>query len=505
MKASHGASGAQAPQELDIVIVGAGLGGLVAAAKLKQAGWNRIAILEQASALGGVWRANRYPNVACDTPIDLYAISFFLGDKWSTNFAPGGEIWEYLHDFARAYGLPALIETNTEVVRTVWNEGSARWLTEARDGRRWLSRFLIWAGGILSRPSIPGIPGRELFQGESLHTTEWRDDIRLEGKTVAVVGGGATSIQVVPYVAQHAARSYVFVRTPSYVMPRPDLFFDRLDRESPTFAERQRERREEWFRQFEKIAENRFPMNEELVAQQEKQWRGNFDAHVKDPHLRDVLTPKYRFGCKRPLFSNDYYPAFKSPTTAAIGRGVARVDRRGIVDTGGTAYPVDMIVWATGFDAAHMLGGIEIVGRARQSLKEQWSRVPEAYFGTLVKGFPNFFLVNGPNVGGASATIFVEGQSDLIVHAIQSAADRGAATVEVPAHVHDAFNAEVQRLANDSVLVLGNCTSWYRVGGDGSVFTHWPGTIKSFQAEIVRSARTGLAYGGQGAGARNAV
>lgn len=493
------------PENLDVVIIGAGLGGLIAAAKLKQAGVERIAVLERADGLGGVWRENRYPNVACDTPIDLYAISFFLGDKWSTNFAPGCEIWDYLNEFANAFGLLPLIRPNTEIVRTVWNESGSNWITEARDGRRWTSRFVVWAGGILSRPTIPDVPGKENFEGESLHTTAWRDDIRLEGKSVAVVGGGATSIQVVPYVARHAERAYIFVRTPSYVLPRPDLFFDRLDRESATFAERQRARREEWFRQFEKIAENRFPMNDKLVAEQEKFWRDHFDTQVKDPHLREILTPKYRFGCKRPLFSNDYYPAFKAAGVKAIGKGVSRVERNAIVDTDGTAYPVDTIIWATGFDAVHMLGGIDIVGRKKQSLSELWSRVPEAYFGTLVKGFPNLFLINGPNVGGASATEFIEGQVDLILHAIHSAARNGAATVEVPAHVHDAFNADVQRRANDSVLVLGNCASWYRVGGDGSVFTHWPGTIKMFRAEIRGTARTGLAYGGQKAKAPTAA
>lgn len=502
---SPGRYDADASQDVDVAIIGAGLGGLIAAAKLRQAGVERIAILERADALGGVWRQNRYPNVACDTPIDLYAISFFLGDKWSTNFAPGREIWDYLHEFAETFGLLPLIRTHTEVTRTIWSESSASWLTEARDGRRWKSRYVIWAGGLLSRPTIPDIPGKDLFEGESLHTTAWRDDIRLEGKSVAVVGGGATSIQVVPYAAKHARHANIFVRTPSYVLPRPDLFFDRLDRESPAFAEQQRERREQWFRQFEKIAENRFPMNDKLVAEQEDMWRAHFDTQVKDLRLRAILTPKYRFGCKRPLFSNDYYPALNAPNVSVIGKGVSRVDRRAIVDTDGKAYPVDTIIWATGFDAVHMLGGIGIVGRGSRSLAEQWSRVPEAYFGTLVKGFPNLFLINGPNVGGASATEFIEGQVDLILHAIQSAARKGAATVEVAASVQDAFNADVQRRANDSVLVLGNCASWYRVGGDGSVFTHWPGTIKLFRAEIRGTAREGLSYGGQRAKAYTAA
>jgi cation diffusion facilitator CzcD-associated flavoprotein CzcO len=350
----------------------------------------------------------------------------------------------------------------------------------------------------LSRPAIPKVPGLEHFAGESFHAADWHEGIRVEGKAVAVVGAGATAIQVVPHVAEHARHAYVFVRTPSYVMPRPDLFFDRPDRESPTFAARQQERREGWFRQFEKIAENRFPMDSERVAEPEKMWRDFFDTQVKDPALREILTPQYRFGCKRPLFSNAYYPAMNSGNVTAIGKGVSRLDRHGIVDSDGEVYPVDMIVWATGYDVANMLGGIDIVGRRGTSLSKAWNPVPEAFFGTLVKGFPNLFLINGPNVGGASATEFIEGQSDLIIHAIQSMSRNGARTVEVSAEVHDAFNADVQRRASNSVLVLGNCTSWYRVGGDGSVFTHWPGTIAAFRREIVQTARNGLSYGGLG-------
>lgn len=492
-------------QVFDVAIIGAGLGGLIAAAKLKQAGFNRIVIFERADKLGGVWQANRYPNVACDTPIDLYGISFFPGDKWSTNFAPGDEIWAYLNDFARAFDLLPLIETRTEVARTVWNESDSTWVLESRDSRRWASRYLVWAGGLLSRPSIPNVPGKELFEGEHLHTTGWRDNIQLEGKSVAVVGGGATSIQVVPYAAQHAHKAYVFVRTPSYVLPRPDLFFDRVARESPTFAERQRERRDQWFRRFEKIAEARFPMNDKLIAEQETEWRAFFDTQVKDARLREILTPIYRFGCKRPLFSNDYYPALTRSNVTVVGQGVSRVEHNAIVDTNGDAWPVDMIIWATGFDTAHMMGQLEIVGRNNQSLANVWRELPEAYFGTLVKGFPNLFLINGPNVGGASATDFIEGQAELIVHAVKSSADQGAVTVEVPAQVHDAFNADIQRRANESVLVLGNCSSWYRIGGDGGVFTHWPGTIEAFRSELARSARSGLRFGGRKAEAHTAA
>lgn len=494
MNIANAAGKPDASRSYDVAIIGAGLGGLITAAKLKQAGIDRIVVFERADDLGGVWRANRYPNVACDTPIDLYAISFFLGRNWSTNFAPGNEIWAYLNEFADHYDVRPSIEFRTEVASAIWDDDKALWAIETKDGRAYTSRFLVWAGGLLSRPVVPNVPGKDLFKGEMLHTTAWSDEVRLEGKSVAVVGGGATAIQVTPYAAQHAAKAHVFVRTPSYVLPRPDLFFAGEDRESPEFAARQNERREEWFHLFEKIAEARFPMNSALIAQQEGEWRKHFDKEIHDPSLRDILTPNYRFGCKRPLFSNDYYPALRRPNVEVIGSGVSALTEDSIVDMEGNAYPIDAIIWATGFDTAHMLGGLEIAGRGGRTLEAFWRELPQAYYGTLVKGFPNLFLINGPNVSGASATDFIEGQVTLIVDAIASMAQSGARTVEVSDETHDAYNRDIQRRASDSVLVLGNCSSWYRAGGDGAVFTHWPGTIELFRAKITGDARTGLAF-----------
>lgn len=484
-----------AGEPVDVVIIGSGLGGLGAAVRLKEAGYDRMAILERTDSLGGVWRENRYPNVACDTPIDLYAFSFFPGNRWSANFAPGNEILSYLHELAEVYGVDDRIEYGADVTRTAWDDDRAVWRVECRDGRRWEGRYLVWAGGILSRPLIPRLPGLDAFEGEMFHTALWPDEISLDGKAVAVVGGGATSIQVVPHAAEHAKRLYAFVRTPSYVLPRPDIVFSQADRDNPDFAKGQRARRKEWFDLFEFIGRARFPMNDEIIGQQETNWRKHFDAVITDPHLRAVLTPDYRFGCKRPLFSNDYYPALTRPNVEVVGRGVARLGEKEIVDTEGRAYPVDTIIWATGFDPQNMLGGLEILGRDGKSLAEAWHAIPEAYYGTFVKGFPNLFLINGPNAGGASVTDLMEAQLGFILRALRAAEEKQASSVEVSEAAHDAFNRDIQRRANDSVMVLGNCASWYRVGGTGGVFTHWPGTIEAFQREIANQGLEGLEFG----------
>ncbi len=482
------------PVEADIVVIGAGLGGLCAAARLLREDGGRIVVLEKSDDVGGVWRTNRYPNVACDTPIDIYAISYYPGDTWSRNFAPGDEIQRYLRDFADVHGVLPLVQTGCEIAAADWDDANACWLITAKDGRRWRARFLIWAGGLFSRPLLPSLPGMRRFRGEMLHSTAWSGDVALTGKTVAVVGGGATAIQIMPYAAEHAREVVCFVRTPSYVMPRPDIAFSTVGRGSAAFTEGLAERRAQWFEQFEQIARARFPMNGALIAQTEDVWRQYLHAQVHDAGLRDILTPAYRFGCKRPLFSSDYYAAMARDNVTAVGRGIAEVRDDGLVDTQGIFYKVDMIVWATGFDVGHMLNDLRITGRDGQSLDQAWADAPEAYYGTMVKGFPNLFLMNGPNVSGASATDFIEAQCGLIAHAHTISRARGGAVVDVPAAVHDAFNAEIEARTQQSVMVLGNCDSYYRVGYSGRVFTHWPGTMESFRNAIRDLAPAGLRF-----------
>lgn len=479
---------------LDVLIIGAGLGGLGTAAQLIEGGQSNIAVLEAADSAGGVWRQHQYPNVACDTPIDLYAYSFFPGNKWSTNFAPGNEILDYLRELSDHYNVTQKTEFNTRVTETEWDEDAARWHVKSEDGRSWSSRYLIWSGGLFSQPTIPKIKGLEKFQGESIHTAYWHDDIDLRGKRVAVVGGGATSIQVVPYAAEHAEKLLVFVRTPSYVMPRPEISFQNQDRNSSEFAEQQRARREEWFERFELSAKSRFPMNDEAIAEQEALWRELFEEQVKDEHAREVLTPEYRFGCKRPLFSTDYYPAIVQDNVEVIGCGVSGLSDDSIIDVEGKQYPVDVVIWATGFEPTNMLGNLMVKGRDGRQLSEEWREVPHAYFGTMVEGFPNFFLINGPNSGGASVTDMVEAQTDFILAAMSRAHASDSNILEVEKVTYERFNVDIQARSDSSVLVQGGCISYYRVGGTGKVFTHWPGTIEAFRERVRNEALGGVAF-----------
>ena len=478
----------------DLVIIGSGMGGLGAAAKLHEQCTGRIEILERANELGGTWRDNHYPNIACDTPIDIYAYSFFPGRKWTTNFAPGAEIQEYLHDLARHYGVYDLISYDTQASGAIWNSAEAVWDIRSTDDRTWKTRYLIWSGGLLSTPTVPELAGMERFKGDMFHTAQWPDAVDLADKRVAVVGAGASAIQVVPFVAEHAREAHTFVRTPSYVLPRPEVFFTPEERASPEFLEEQRRRRHDWIERFEAITKARFPMDSDLIAQQEADWREHFHEFVKDPEVRRILTPAYRYGCKRPLFSSAYYPAMESDRMKVIGTGVREVTEDGLIDNNGAEYAFDIIIWATGFDPSHMLGKMDIVGRGGLNMADLWTDIPSAYYGTMVKGFPNLFLIGGPNSGTTSQSDTFEAQIWLIAETMRICSEDGKSTVEVSEEVHDSFNERIQKMGDASVLVQGGCNSFYRSPKTGGVFTHWPSTIEAFHHEIRNAAVDQLTF-----------
>ena len=472
----------------EVVIVGAGLGGLAAGHELRARGIDDFVILERGKGVGGVWRENHYPNLACDTPIELYAFSFHQGTKWSQNFAAGSEILAYLEEIARRYDLERNIELETDVASARWDEYEQHWSVESVDGRVWTARFVIWAGGLLSQPRIPALPGMDEFRGPVVHTAQWPDDIDLAGKKVAVVGGGASSIQVLPYAAQHAEHVYAFIRTPSHVLPKPERTY--LDDDRRRFASEssmQRGIRAQLSDESEDIARARFPMNEPFIESIEAKWRAFIEAEVRDPEVRRVLTPAYRFSCRRPLVSNAYYPVFNQTNVTALGSGLEALTAHAAVASDGRAVDVDVVILATGYDAAGMLGRLRVAGRDGRELAHAWKAYPEAYLGTLVKGFPNLFLVNGPNLGAPAVTEIVEAQTKYIAACIEYVDANEAGSIEVKAHVHDDFNRELQARFEASVLLRGGCTSWYRAGGGtGAVFSHWPGTIGAYKDSVAR-------------------
>jgi len=470
----------------EVAIIGAGLGGLAAGHELHERGIDDFVILDRGERLGGVWRENHYPNVACDTPIELYAFSFYQGITWSQNFAAGSEILAYLEEFAERYDLTRRIALNADIISAQWDEAEQCWTVTAADGRTWTSRFVIWAGGLLSQPRFPDLPGKDAFHGTVVHTAQWIDGLDLRGKNVAVVGGGASSIQVLPYAAERAQHTYAFIRTPSHVLPKPERTYDDADRiRFASGSSEQLDTRNKLSDEMEDIARARFPMNEPFIESIETKWRAFMEAEVHDPALRALLTPNYRFSCRRPLVSNAYYPVFNRPNVTTIGSGLGSLTERAAVAEDGRTFDVDVVILATGYDAAGMLGRFDVAGRDGQHLSDAWKAYPEAYLGTLVKGFPNFFLVNGPNLGAPAVTEIVEAQTKYIAACVEYVAAHGAGSIEVKAHVHENFNRELQSRFAESVLVRGGCTSWYRAdGGTGPVFSHWPGTLGAFKDSV---------------------
>lgn len=478
--------------DVRLLIIGAGLGGIGAALELCRRNERDFVVVDSGPRVGGVWRDNQYPNAATDTPIELYAFEHDLGSAWSTNYAPWNEILAYLEDLVEKNDLSDHLQFNTTIDSLTWDDGESCWHVKAADGRQWHARFVVWAGGLLSEPLIPDLPGMDSFDGTVTHTARWSDDLDLEGRKVLVVGGGATSIQTVPYAAEHAAEVYALVRTPSYVRPKPEVFFSDSDRlrfaNDPTS---QLEERARLLEGFEELTRTRFPMDGERIKEQEKAWQQYFDSLITDRRLREILTPDYRYGCRRPLVSNSYYQAFQKPTVTGLGGSIVKVEPDGVVTSELGKIVVDTIIFATGFDAQGMLGTLEVRNGLGDSLNEAWREVPSAYLGTLVKGFPNLFLINGPNTGGPVVTGVIAGQAAYIADCVEWAGEN--CTVEVDPVIFDAYNQDVQERAKASVLVQGGCTSWYRTeGGTGKVFSHWPGTIESLRRALKEAPRSDL-------------
>lgn len=468
-------------KRVKVAIIGSGLGGLAIAAQIKSGVTTDLVVFEKGDDLGGVWRVNRYPNAACDTPVEMYAMTFFSKHNWSSNFAPWHEILDYANELAAHYQLRENIRFNALVTSAVWLGEVNRWRITLASGDTWNAEFLIWAGGLFSQPLIPSLPGIDLFKGQIIHTANWNADIDLSGKKVALVGSGASSIQVLPYAAQHADQVHAFIRTPSYVMPKPEESYGEREWESfRSQPELQAEKRRKWTDFFEDAARSRFPMDEAAIAQVEEVWKKYLEQEVADTSLRKILTPDYRFGCKRPLVSNAYYQSFNKPGVEAVAGAVTAFRDECVIGPRGEKYAVDVVILATGFKTAKMLGDLDIVGRGRHSLSAAWGDRPEAFLGMLMKGFPNFFMVGGPNATAASLSSMVEAQAGYIKQCISKVDAMGAGSIEVRPEVQDTFNEEIGRWGNASVMVKGGCESYYRAGGDGGVFTHWPNTVASY-------------------------
>ncbi|WNV82771.1 NAD(P)/FAD-dependent oxidoreductase [Umezawaea sp. Da 62-37] len=462
-------------RDVEVLIVGTGFSGLGMAIELKRTGRHDFVVLEKASDLGGTWRDNRYPGCACDVQSHMYSYSFELNPNWSRAFAEQPEIWAYLQGVADKYDLRRHIRFDTEFSAARWDEEAKVWHVEAGTGDTYTARALVMGVGALHIPNVPELPGVERFQGKVFHSARWDDDYDLTGKSVAVVGTGASAIQFVPRIADRVQRLSLFQRTPPWIMPKGDRPISerehRLFRRVP-FAQRLFRDAVYWMRESMALG---FAVNPKIMKVAQGVARRHMRRQVPDRELRRKLTPDYTMGCKRVLISNDYYPALSRPNVDLVTEGIAEVRENSVVDAAGVERPVDAIIYGTGFHVIDAYGYLSITGRDGRDLAKEWQvQGAQSHYGITVSGFPNFFFLLGPNTGlGHNSVVFMaESQIKYVSQCLEMLG--GADELEVRPEAQRRFNEGIQRKLSRGVWTEGGCMSWY-LDAQGVNRTIWPG------------------------------
>jgi cation diffusion facilitator CzcD-associated flavoprotein CzcO len=472
----------------DIAIVGAGFTGLGMAIALDKSGRGDYVILEKAADIGGTWRENTYPGCACDIRSLLYSFSFEPKRDWSRQFPRQPEILEYLHQCVDRYDLAKHIEFGAEAISMAYDDAAGRWTIRLAGGRIVDCRVLMTAMGPLHQPSIPKIPGAENFAGPQFHSAQWDHDTDLTGRRVAVVGTGASAIQFVPQIAKHAAQVTIFQRTPPWVMPKPDRpISDRMHRMFETVPGFQRAYRWLIYWEAEATVVAFTRPNSPFAGLGERVARSFISRQVPDPELRRKVTPDYRMGCKRVLLANDYYPAIARPHVRLVTEPVAAITPSGVVGAGGTEYPADVIVYGTGFHVTDAFCRADITGADGRSISNVWRDGAEAYLGLAVAGFPNLFVLLGPNsvLGHNSMIFMIESQVHYVLKCLDLIDRQGPVAVSDQAQRE--FNMDLQRRLGKSVWSVGGCLSWY-LDSAGVNRALWPGSTVRYWRKTRRPA-----------------
>jgi cation diffusion facilitator CzcD-associated flavoprotein CzcO len=458
---------------LTAVIVGAGFSGIAAGVYLKRAGIQDFVILEKADRVGGTWRENTYPGAACDVPSHLYSFSFEPNPSWSRAYGGQAEILAYLEHCADKYGLRPHLKFGQHVDTARFDEATGTWHIATAAGERLQARALLLGNGALHIPAMPDIPGLDTFRGRRFHSARWDHDYDFTGKRVGVIGTGASAIQFVPQIAPKVAHLDVFQRTPPWVVPKRDRVISDTERwlfEHVPGTHWLRRTSLYWLMESRVVGFAYAPKVNEWI---EKVARYYLAKAVPDAALRAKLTPSYRFGCKRVLISNDWYPALQRPNVDLVTDGIAEITPRGVRTADGTERELDALVLGTGFRVSEYLSSIEIRGRNGVELNDAWRSSLRNYLGISVSGFPNLFLLMGPNTGlGHNSMIFmIEAQARYAANAISQLRHRELAFIDVLPSAEQAFRAELMHKMKNTVWMTG-CSSWYQTP-DGEVFL-WP-------------------------------
>ncbi|HEY3503811.1 MAG TPA: NAD(P)/FAD-dependent oxidoreductase [Actinocatenispora sp.] len=470
----------------DVLIIGAGFAGLGAAIRLRLAGRTDFAVLERADKIGGTWRDNAYPGAACDVPSHLYSLSFAPNPHWSRSFSAQPEIQRYLLDCVRRFDLAPHLRLGHELLAADWDDAAALWRVRTARGT-FTGRVLVVGTGPLSEPSLPAIDGLDSFAGTMFHSSRWRHDHDLAGTRVAVIGTGASAIQFVPRIVDEVDRLTVFQRTPPWIVPRTDRDITGVERWLyRTVPGTRALARAGIYTARETLAVG-FTMRPKLLGVAARMARTHLRRQVPDPALRQALLPDYTIGCKRILISNDYYPALGRDNARLETMPIAAVEPDAVRTVDGRRHEVDTIIFGTGFAATRPPIADRLTGRDGLRLADAWRGGMSAYRGTTVAGFPNLFLLIGPNtgLGHTSMVYIIESQLNYVLDALSKMDTYGLAAVEVEPGAQDAYNEALQRRLGPTVWNTGGCRSWY-LDETGRNTTLWPSFAWRFR-QITRS------------------
>lgn len=474
------------PPRVDVLVIGAGMSGLAIAYQLKRRGIDDFVIVEKSGGVGGVWRDNRYPGAGCDVPSHLYSFSFAPKADWSRKFAPRDEILDYFEDVARSFDIVGHCRFNTSVKTLEFDAQAGRWTVTLEDGKRVSARSVISAVGQLSEPFTPDLAGLDRFEGRVMHTARWDRSADLTGQRVAVIGNAASAIQLVPIVADQARTLSVFQRTPNWVIEKPDRKFTRAEhwlfKNAPGY--RRLYRTGSFL-----IHEMRFAaFRQGSLAARFTRWQleRKIRKAVPDPAMREILTPDYAPGCKRVLLSNTYFQTLAREHVSLVSDPISHLEADAIVTAGGDRIDADTVILATGFKATEFLSTLSVTGPDGRTLAEVWGASPSAYRGVAVAGFPNLFMLYGPNTNlGHNSIIFMtERQAEYVAGKVDRMLSHDLKSLSVRPQAQAAFDARVQTSLAGTVWA-GSCPSWYKTE-DGRITNNWSGLASAFALTLAR-------------------
>jgi cation diffusion facilitator CzcD-associated flavoprotein CzcO len=464
-------------------ILGAGFSGMGMAIRLRQEGIDTFTIYEKADEVGGTWRENTYPGVACDVPSHLYSFSYDPNPRWSKRYSPGEEIWDYMKASAKKYDLYRSIQFG-KTVTSVMHDGD-KWNVNFKDGTSIKADYVISGLGGLHEPNIPDFEGRASFNGPSFHTAQWRHDVDLKDKRVAIIGSAASAVQVIPEIVDKVSHLDVYQRTPNWVIPRESYSYPKwlqaIFEKAPLLA---RAYRGFYF----SLLEYRFAAFKKddnfIKRRVQKRFLQYLNKAVRDPELRAKLTPSYPVGCKRILISDDYFDAIQKENVEVITDSIERITPSGVLTRNGAEHPADVLIYATGFTPFDILASIDVVGPGGNSLKDAWANGITSHRTLAVPGFPNFFILLGPNsgLGHNSVILMIEAQVNYIIRLVKKALEKGAAFVETRPEAAEAYDRKLQAELKDRVWAAG-CGAWY-VDKAGRNYTLYPHAVREYLREM---------------------